>query len=169
MKKTSHEGTKAGRNGRPFLLGEILVTPLAMAAYYCALANDGVWQTPHFFQEAFNENGTIEYEFFEKTTQMLPITDSTLKIIQKALYDTVYSWEGTARRVMVNGAEIYAKTGSTENPQGEETHASMAGYVKWDGKAEIAFYVILENAGSGGSVAGPLAAQIISFYQNNIR
>jgi penicillin-binding protein 2 len=149
--------------------GEILVTPLAMAAYYNALANKGVWQTPHLLKEAFNENGTIQYNFFNQTTKRLPVSENTLRIIEQSLYDTVYSHEGTARRARVTGAEVYAKTGSTENPHGDLTHASMAGYVKWDNEPEIAFYIIVENAGGGGSIAGPIAHQIISFYQSNIR
>ncbi|MCL1827613.1 MAG: penicillin-binding protein 2 [Candidatus Cloacimonetes bacterium] len=149
--------------------GEILVTPLSMASYYCALANDGLWQTPHLFKEAFNENEVVNYTFFEKTNKKLPVSENTLNILQKALFDTVNAPGGTAWRAKVSGVDVYAKTGSTENPQGELTHASMAGFARWNDQAEIAFYIIVENAGGGGAIAGPIANQIINFYQSNIR
>ena len=149
--------------------GEILVSPLALTAYYAAIGNDGVWNTPHLFKEAFNENIFISDGIVTKTQKKLPITDNTLSIIQKTLYESVYSQNATGRTARVRGAEIYAKTGTAENPQGDTPHAFIAGYAKWDEEPEIAFLVLIENGGWGGSNAGPVAQQIIQFYQDRIR
>jgi penicillin-binding protein 2 len=148
--------------------GEVLTSPIAMCAYYAAIANNGVWHTPHLFSRAFNEDRVIHYDFFNRTSQVLPYSQETLKILQKTLYDAVYRPDGTAWRARVPGVVVHGKTGSSENPHGELTHASYAGYAKWDGVPEIAFYVIVENAGGGGAVAGPIVRQIIEFY-NGIR
>lgn len=149
--------------------GEILTTPLALCTYFAAIANDGVWKTPHLLKSAFNENSVLYEELNTQVTKQLPFSKKTLEIIQKSLYDTVYRSDGTGRFSRVPGAEVYGKTGSAENPHGDLTHAFFAGYAKWDGEPEIAFLVFLENAGHGGSVAGPIARQIISFYQEHVR
>ena len=149
--------------------GEVLVSPLSLVSYYAAIANDGVWNSPHLFKEAFNENTILSEGIVNKTTKRLPYSENTLKIIQRSLYESVYRTSSTGRTARVQGAEIYAKTGTAENAQSDIPHASITGYVKWDGEPEIAFLVMIENAGWGGSNAGPVARQIIQFYQDKIR
>jgi len=146
--------------------GEVLVSPLAMCTYYAAIANDGLWKTPHLFQRAFNEHTSINQALFPRQVKYLPHSEETLKIIQKALYDTVNRDTGTGRGARVPGVEVYGKTGSSENPQGELTHASYAGYAKWNGEVELVFYVIVENAGGGGAIAAPVVRKIIEFYKS---
>ena len=148
--------------------GEVLTSPLAMCAYYAAIANNGIWLTPHLFRRAFNEENSINYDFFRRQTHFLPYSETTLELLEKTLYDAVNRPDGTARQAKVPGVTVYGKTGSSENHQGELTHASYAGFAKWDGEPELAFYVIVENAGSGGGVAGPIVRKIIEYY-NEIR
>ena len=149
--------------------GEVLVSPLAMGAYFAAIASDGVWRTPHLFKEAFNDNRTIAQDILTKQEKHLPYSENTMRLIQQSLHYSVYSDTGTGRHVRVRGAEIYAKTGTSENPHGELPHALIGGYAKWDNLPEIAFFIIIENAGFGGGQAGPVARQIIQFYQDRIR
>ena len=149
--------------------GEVLTSPLAVCAYYSALANDGLWKTPFFYDRAFNDNGVLDEIFTKRVIKELPYSEKTLKLIQQSLYETVYRSDGTGRFARVPGAVVFGKTGSSENPHGDLTHASFAGYAMWDNEPEIAFYIIIENAGHGGSVAGPLVQKIIQFYQDNIR
>jgi len=149
--------------------GEVLVSPLAMCTYYSAIANDGLWQTPHLFQRAFTDNSVITRDLYPRTKKYLPHSDETLKIIQKALYDIVNSNVGTGRNARVPGVEVYGKTGSSENHQGGLTHASYAGYAKWNGEVELAFYVMVENSGGGGAIAAPIAREIIQYYNENLR
>ena len=149
--------------------GEVLVSPLALVSFYAAIANDGLWNTPHLFKEAFNEVTSITDAIVPRPTKTLPYSENTLRIIQKSLYDSVYRANATGRNAIVRGAEIYAKTGTAENAQGDEPHAYITGYAKWNGEPEIAFLVLIENAGWGGSQAGPIARQIINFYQERVR
>ena len=149
--------------------GEVLVTPLAMVAYYAAIANDGLWRTPHLFKEAFNENGRLTHGIVDRVERQLPISDATLRFVQRSMYHATYCDSGTGRGTRVRGATIFTKTGTSEHPHAELPHASIAGYAKWDDVAELAFYIIVESAGMGGGVAGPIARQIIQFYQDRIR
>ncbi|MDD4154996.1 MAG: penicillin-binding transpeptidase domain-containing protein, partial [Candidatus Cloacimonetes bacterium] len=149
--------------------GEALTTPLAVCNYYAAIANDGIWQSPHLLERVFNESSIYYEDILKKNTKQLPISEKNLKIIQKSLYDTVYRHDGTGHYANVKGAEVYAKTGSAENSFNDLTHAYFVGYAKWDNVPEIAFLVFIENIGHGGSNAGPIARKIIQFYQDNVR
>ena len=71
---------------------------------------------------------------------------------------------GTGRKAQpeINGMEIFGKTGTAENPHGEN-HAWFIGWAEYlDEKYSIV--ILLENAGSGGGVAAPLAKIIFSQF-----
>jgi penicillin-binding protein 2 len=144
--------------------GELLITPLEFCAYYCALANDGVWLQPHFLEGIIGEdhNKLIEYE-----TKQLPVSKETVEILQKALDRTVNERWGTGAGARVPGVKVCGKTGSAENHMGEDTHAWFAGYAEWE-EPEIAFVVFVENGGHGGAVAAPVAQKLVDFY-NRLR
>ncbi len=140
--------------------GELLVTPLQVCSYFAAIANDGIWIQPHLVIKTI-EKGRIK--FIPLKSKRLPVSEQNLNLIQRALYKTVNESYGTGTAAGVEGITVYGKTGSAENHMGEETHAWFAGYAKWE-EPEIAFLVFLENGGSGGGVAAPIAAKIVDFY-----
>ena len=58
----------------------------------------------------------------------------------------------------IQGAEIYGKTGTAENPHGED-HAWFIGWVQYE-ERKFSIVVLLENSGSGGVVAAPVAKNV---------
>lgn len=148
--------------------GEVLVTPLQLAAYYAALANNGEWIRPHFLEKAIGDRTIYYKELFPDYQQKLPLSQHNLQIIQRALYQVVNAPGGTASAAKVPGVSVWGKTGSAENHQGPRTHAWFAGYAAWD-SPEISVVVFFENAGHGGSMCAPLAGKIIQYYGANVR
>ncbi len=144
--------------------GELLITPLEFCAYFCALANDGLWLQPHFLEGIIDEEkiAVRDYE-----NRQLPISQETVRILQKALDRTVNEQWGTGAGARVQGVKVCGKTGSAENHMGETTHAWFAGYAEWE-EPEIAFVVFVENGGHGGAVAAPIASKLVEFY-NRLR
>jgi penicillin-binding protein 2 len=141
--------------------GELLTTPLQICAYYAALSNDGIWHQPHFLSKTIRGDYTREYL---TGSYKLPISEENLELLNSALWKTVNESYGTGVAASLKNVRVYGKTGSAENHMGEETHAWFAGYAKSDNFC-IAYTIFLENAGSGGGIAAPLAAKIISYYQ----
>ena len=84
------------------------------------------------------------------------------------MLETVNSGTGTAARIP--GIKVCGKTGTAENEMTtydeNKTHALFVGFAPYD-NPEIAISVILENAGFGGSVAGPIAREVIKTYFAN--
>ena len=72
--------------------------------------------------------------------------------------------KGTGRIARLPGFEIYAKTGTAQNPHGDD-HAWFVGYVE-DADNPLVFVIIIENGGAGSSTAGPIGkAMIQKYYQ----
>ena len=66
---------------------------------------------------------------------------------------------GTGRNAAVKGLTIGGKTGSAET--GKSTHAWFVGYIESE-QTPYAVAIVLENAGTGGKNAAPLASKIFA-------
>ncbi len=71
---------------------------------------------------------------------------------------------GTARRLSGSPIPIAGKTGTAENKPGEASHSWFIGFAPYgaDARNRIAFSVIVENGGYGGSLAAPIAGEIVA-------
>lgn len=130
--------------------GDLLITPLQLACAFSAIANRGILPKPFLVQ------GTLPH------TETVSIDTLVLDILREALHDVVLS--GTARSAAVHGCEVCGKTGTIQNPHGED-HAVFVGYAPKE-HPEIVVCVFIENAGHGGSHAAPVTGKIIQTYNN---
>ena len=84
--------------------------------------------------------------------------------LKNAMYDAVNTSDGTGWRARVQEAGVCGKTGTAQNPRGEP-HAWFAGYAPMNAP-RLAIVVMLENGGSGGAVAAPIAGQLFRYFFN---
>jgi penicillin-binding protein 2 len=137
--------------------GEINVVPIQMANLAALIANKGWYITPHFIksigedkhilEEYKNKHITsIEPKYFE------PIIDGMERVVLG----------GTASWLKVKDIDICGKTGTAENPHGDDHSVYIAFAPKNDPKIAIAVYV--ENAGFGAMTAAPIAHLMIEKY-----
>ena len=142
--------------------GYVAATPLQMAGVAAIVANDGIGYRPHLIRSLRDPSGKVERVAPEKThdVKASPEFWATLK---GALRGVVT--EGTARVANLPGLDIAGKTGSTEFAASKngKTHAWFVGFAPLD-HPRIAVAVLLEDAGHGGDVAAPVAAEVIRKY-----
>ena len=69
---------------------------------------------------------------------------------------------GTARRAKIESIVVAGKTGTAQNPHGED-HSVFIAYAPFD-NPKIALSVFIENAGFGGTWAAPIASLMIEKY-----
>ncbi len=141
---------------------QLLVTPLQIARLMAAIANDGWLVTPHVARE-LNAAGQGETPMLiEPERHRIPnLSDGTLARVREGLEQVVAHPQGTGfKQVRLKEVAIAGKTGTAENGGGRADHAWFAGYVPSD-RPRIAFVVVLEQAGSGGKVAGPVAKRFV--------
>jgi len=180
---------KRRRHDQPWFPGEtiitgigqgfFLVTPLQLAAATTALANGGHMLQPNI---VYAEQAASSQALIPHTPRLL----DTITINQqqhwddviKSMIDVVHSQRGTARSIGVDSPyEIAGKTGTAqvfglkqEEKYDAKTideklrdHALFIAFAPAD-EPKIAVAVIVENGGSGGSVAAPIARQILDAY-----
>jgi len=143
--------------------GEISCTPLQMAQLISIVANDGVVHRPHLvkaFQDAMETARAESIEF--ESPRKVPAPSAMWQHLRSALVQVIQS--GTARKnATIPGLTWGGKTGSAENRANHLTHSWFVGFAPAD-KPKIAIAVLVENAGHGGDVAAPIAAEIVRHY-----
>jgi penicillin-binding protein 2 len=141
--------------------GELLVTPLQLAQFYCGLANNGRVYRPHLVKTVIGPDGR-ESENRGEVSFTLPFSESTLQTLKAGLIAVVQGGSGTARGARINGVTVGGKTGTAQNPHGED-HAWFVGMAPAD-NPEIVACVIIENAGHGSQWAAPAVRKILLAY-----
>ena len=84
------------------------------------------------------------------------------------MYDTVNVEGGTGWRAALNGWRVCGKTGSAEVDGQERTNAVFVGFID-DASAPYALSVVLEDAGSGGDYAAPVAHDIFDYLTEHLQ
>jgi len=137
--------------------GEMLVTPLQMANLAAIFANKGYYYTPHLIKAIDGSRANIPEEYRIKNE--VGVDSHHFDMVQEAMAQAIY---GTAARAVIKDIEIAGKTGTAQNPQGEDHSVFIAFAPKSDPKIAIAVYV--ENAGWGGRAAASIASLMIEKY-----
>jgi len=140
--------------------GELLITPIQMANMTATIANHGYYFTPHVVKKIQGQNN-IEPRFTERkyTTIDSAIFDPVIKGMDLAVNGGAGS---TAYWARLKDIIICGKTGTAENPHGEDHSIFIAFAPKDD--PQIAIAVFVENAGFGSSYAAPIASLLIEKY-----
>jgi penicillin-binding protein 2 len=142
--------------------GDLLTTPLQLCQMAAMIGNGGKRIRPHVVGRIEDSDGSVVYRFEEKAEQVPQIDVGLLSIIQRAMRDVVAGETGTGRSAAVRGVAVAGKTGTAENPHGED-HALFIAYAPADDPI-IALAIVLEHAGHGGAMAAPMARAILSEY-----
>ncbi|PID90513.1 MAG: penicillin-binding protein 2 [Bacteroidetes bacterium] len=140
--------------------GELCTTPLQMANLAATIANRGYYYTPHIVRRM--DGRTLDTAY---TKRRVVGVDSTHFVpIVKGMWEAVNSFGkgATARLAGVPGLDICGKTGTSQNPHGED-HSVFIAFAPRD-KPKIAIAVYLENEGFGGTWAAPLAGLMVQQY-----
>ena len=68
--------------------------------------------------------------------------------------------DGTGSRAAVEGVTVCGKTGTAEVGGSQKAHAWFMGFIE-EAEHPLAITVIVENGGSGGRVAAPIAKTVL--------
>ena len=153
--------------------GAVGVTPIGLARFYALLATRGKLLTPHLFY-GFRDDQSNALELAPAP----PIRDTPLDprnwaILDEGLYEVVKS--GTAAASALKEITMAGKTGTAQvatfvdrahyarQAKHLKDHALFAGYAPRE-HPQIAFVVVVENAGFGASSAAPIAKKLVQYW-----
>lgn len=141
--------------------GETLVTPMEMACICAAAANHGILMKPRFADHLENASGRTVKEYpVEELGRVME--EKECRILTSLMRGVVEY--GSASLLANDRVTICGKTGSAEHGDGsEETHSWFVGFGESEGR-DITVCVLAESAGSGASVAVPVANQLFCAY-----
>ena len=141
--------------------GELGVSPLQMARYAAALANGGTLVQPHAVQFIRNKS-TNKIEEVPHTSSAVGLSPHVMALIREGMQRVVHAPGGTGGLARIPGVISGGKTGTAENPHGED-HAWYVGFAPFE-SPKIAVAVMLENSGFGGTKAAPVAGLLMEKY-----
>lgn len=139
--------------------GDMLVTPLQMAAVYAGIANGGTVMRPHVLKEVLDAEGAVARAYQPEVAARVPVSAEHLSIMRNALVRVTRS--GTAAAAF-RGFDIpvAGKTG-TAQVAGKDDFAWFCAFAPADAP-KYAVAVVVEQGGHGGSVAAPAARNVLA-------
>lgn len=142
--------------------GEVSCTPLQMAKLVATVANRGVAHRPHLLKAIQDAMPTASAKPAPKSDpHLVSLPPRTWDALSRALVQVVEA--GTAGKARIAGLRWGGKTGSAENRASHLTHSWFVGFAPAE-NPKIAIAVIVENAGHGGDIAAPIAAEVVKNY-----
>lgn len=137
---------------------QLSVTPLHMCMIAAAVANDGVMMEPRLLLRAEGAQGAVR-QTFEPGIYRTAMDVQTAATVREYMRDVVLN--GTGKSAAVKGLSVCAKTGTAEIDTQDKDNAWFIGFID-DDAYPYAVCVVVENAGTGGSVAAPIAQKIFA-------
>ena len=137
--------------------GELGCTPLQMANLAAIVANRGYYYIPHIVREIDGE--PLDARFYEK--QYTKVDSKHFEQIVNGMWRGVNK-DGTCTGAYLKGYDVCGKTGTAQNPKGEDHSTFISFAPRKDPKIAIAVYV--EHGGFGAKMAVPIASLIEEKY-----
>ena len=145
---------------------ESLITPLQLATFYNAVANDGKMMKPYLVQEIIYD-GIVEKAFKPTVVDQSIASPSTISKVKELLEGVVEN--GTAKKLKSDVYEFAGKTGTAQvnysrrKAGGMKHQASFAGYFPAEDPVYTCIVIIndpKEGSFYGSAVAGPIFREI---------
>lgn len=133
--------------------GELLLTPLQITNMACAIANRGYYITPHIVRPLEGMNNQIVKHTIDCDRKYFDIVIEGMAMAASA---------GTARGASIDSIIFCGKTGTAQNPHGDDHSIFMAFAPKDNPKIAIGIYI--ENGGFGAHYAVPIGGLIMEKY-----
>ena len=138
----------------------ILLTPIQMANLATIMANRGYYIKPHLFKKILSKGNSKEKKNQEKN--YIDIDINFFETVIDGMEEAVIGEFGTAKYAKKSNLDICGKTGTVENPHGNDHSVFIAFAPKDD--PQIAIAVLVENGGWGSDLAVPIGAFSIEMY-----
>jgi penicillin-binding protein 2 len=146
--------------------GDVLTTPLQVAATFAAIANDGKVMRPHILKQVLDSNGNAALEYPIQVAFEPNVSKEDLQYMSDYLRAVVT--EGTARQGFSGFmTPVAGKTGTAEVivKGKDEEHAWFVGFAPAD-DPKYCVAVVVEQGGSGGKTATPATRSIFGAIFN---
>jgi penicillin-binding protein 2 len=143
--------------------GENQLTTLQMANLAAILANRGWFVTPHLikgFRDTTDARGYKPFISRFNNKRSTGVASEHFEYIVEGMRRVIAS--GTGSNARISGIDVCGKTGTSQNPHGDDSSVFIGFAPKDDPQIAVAVYV--ENGGWGNSFAAPMTGLMIEQY-----
>ncbi len=140
--------------------GDVLVTPIQLAVFTAAIGT-GYVVKPRIADRLVNKS-TGETQYIHPSKSKLDISESTRLKLKENMRSVVNEAHGTAYWLRRWDMVFSGKTGTAQNPHGED-HALFVGFAPFD-EPKIAVAVVVENGEHGSTAAAPIVCKMMEEY-----
>ncbi|MFA6254522.1 MAG: penicillin-binding protein 2 [Patescibacteria group bacterium] len=144
--------------------GDIIVTPLQVAAWTSVIANGGTLYKPHLIKELLDSDNQVTSEIKPQVLNENFISQENIDIVKRGLRLAVTT--GSAKGLFSLPLPVAAKTGTAQWSSTKPPHAWLTAFAPYS-KPQIVVTILVEEAGEGSSVALPVAYDIINWWATN--
>ncbi len=150
--------------------GELLATPVQLAAAYSVLANGGIYKTPSLLKTLINDKGEV-YAYYKTEDSHKVINKDIAEIINTCLYNNMLNGtgvNGAPSNTTSAGKTATAQTGRYDENGNEELCTWFAGFFPYE-KPIYAVVVLNEKGSIASSDCAPVfkvIAEGITEYLN---
>ncbi len=135
---------------------EDMVNPCTMLTLMGSIAREGAPTLPRLIHKERSVNG-IPHPVPGRKVGNATFDKSTCRTLKEMMANNVAVTYGQSN---FGDLKICAKSGTAEVEAGAQPHAWFVGFLD-DAEHPLAFVVLVENGGSGASVAGNIASQVL--------
>ena len=136
--------------------GEILSTPMQIANLGATIANRGWFITPHVVKEI--QDTVIDSRYLER--RFPTVHEKWFEHVAEGMRMAFTG--GTCRRAALADIEVAGKTGTAQNPHGND-HSAFMGFAPYN-NPKIAIAVYVENGGWGATYGVPIGSLVMEKY-----
>ena len=137
---------------------DVKATPLQVAMVGAAIANEGTLMKPYLVASTRGPDLRI-IDLAEPSVYSQPLTVEDAAALRDMMVLAVE--DGTGRNAQIADVSVAGKTGTAQTGvEGEEDHAWFVGFAPADNPT-VVVAVVVENGGTGGSVAAPIAKSVL--------
>jgi len=141
--------------------GDLIVTPLQVAAYTMFFANGGTIYKPHLVKEIKATDNTTVQKIEPQILAKDMLSKSSIDIVRRGMRQTVTS--GSARSMSELPVEVAGKTGTAQWSTKKDPHAWFTGFAPYN-NPEIVVTILVEEGKEGSAVASPIAREFLKWY-----
>lgn len=140
--------------------GQTQMTPMHNCLVTAAVANGGTLMRPYFIEQVVSAGGDLVKSFGPEAVGEWMSAEESAALTE---YMRAVVTDGTGSAVRTDAYTVAGKTGSAEFDAKKETHAWFTGFAPAE-NPEIAVTVVVEEGGSGGKAAAPIARAVFDLY-----
>jgi penicillin-binding protein 2 len=148
--------------------GDILATPLQVAVWTAAIANNGVLNRPHLLKQVLDQSGKTIFTPQVQTLINTGVSLENLKVVQEGMRDNVTSAKGSGRSLASLPITAAGKTGTSQfdGSDPSRTHAWYTAYAPYE-DPQIVITVLVEAGGEGHAASVPIVKNALDWWAKN--